>query len=78
MTKGVENMPEIAAWSERIKAFRYINHESQAEFAANVGVSEDEISLIECGRANPRLDTLQKLAAYMNITVSDLLLTKER
>ncbi len=66
-------MPEREALAKHLKEFRKINKETQFEFAANVGISIEELSLIEREIANPSLDTLQKIAAYTGSTVSELL-----
>lgn len=46
--------------------------------ACDTGLSIEEISLIERGKTDPKLSTLQKLAAYMGVTVSTLLDTEQR
>lgn len=51
--------------------------ESQEDFSANTGVSVEEISLIEREKANPKLSTMQRFTAYMDITVADLLQIEE-
>lgn len=66
-------MPERAALAKRVTEFRKAAKESQLKFAEHTGISADEISLIERGAVNVTLDTLQKLAAYMDTTVSELL-----
>ncbi len=66
-------MPEREALAKYLKEFRKINKETQFEFAANVGISIEELSLMEREIANPSLDTLQKIAAYTGNTVSELL-----
>ena len=66
-------MPEREALAKYLKEFRKINKETQFEFAANVGISIEELSLMEREITNPSLDTLQKIAAYTGNTVSELL-----
>lgn len=66
-------MPERNVLAKRVKEFRKKENESQRKFAEHTGVSEDEISQIERGLANPALGTVQKIAAYMGNTVSELL-----
>ena len=41
--------------------------------ASEMGLSTEEISLLERGKTDPKLSTLQKIAAHMGITVSELL-----
>ena len=43
------------------------------EFSEKTGLSIEEISLLERVGTDPKLSTLQSLAAYMDLTVSDLL-----
>lgn len=66
-------MPEIEVLGKRLKAYRCLNKETQEEFAEHVGISMEEVSNIERCNTDPRLSTIQKIAAYMGETVSDLL-----
>ena len=66
-------MPEISALAKRVKAYRESLGETQFELSGEIGISIEELSLIERGEANPRLSTMQKIAAHMGITVSALL-----
>lgn len=70
-------MPEIDILAKNLKKKRDELHETQFVFASNCGISTDEISLIERGKTDPKLSTLQSIAAYANITVSDLLKIEE-
>ena len=66
-------MPEIRALAKRVRAYRESLGETQFELSGEIGISIEELSLIERGEANPRLSTMQKIAAHMGITVSALL-----
>lgn len=66
-------MPEISALAKKVKTYRRNIKKSQFELSCEIGISIDELSLIEREKANPRLSTVQKIAAHMGITVSDLL-----
>lgn len=66
-------MPELKALAKKSKAVRKAMHENQAEFAANCGISTETLSLIEREKSDPRLSTIQKIAAYTDCTVSELL-----
>ena len=66
-------MPEISALAKRVKACRESLGETQFELSVEIGISIEELGLIERGEANPRLSTMQKIAAHMGITVSALL-----
>lgn len=66
-------MDEQSILSKKLKSIREEINESQMEFAYNCGISTETLSLIEREKVNPNLDTLQKIAAYLGITVSELL-----
>lgn len=70
-------MTEHEALAKRLKAIRTKKNETQFEFAGNCGVSDDLISQIETEKANPRLSSLQDIASYLGITVSELLKIEE-
>ena len=66
-------MPEREALAKYLKEYRKIYNETQVEFAFHIGISVEELSLLERLKGNPNLNTLQKIAAYTGDTVSDLL-----
>lgn len=66
-------MPEKEALANCILQFRHEHCESQEAFAFHCGISKESLSSIERGKANPTLGTLQNMAAYMGVTVSDML-----
>ena len=70
-------MPEISALAKRVRSYRESLGETQFELSGEIGISIEELSLIERGQANPRLSTMQKIAAHMGITVSALLDVEE-
>lgn len=70
-------MPELVALAKKVKSLRKELNETQLVFGLNCGLSEDVISQLENQRTNPKLSTLQNIAAYTNVTVSDLLKTEE-
>ena len=51
--------------------------ESQIEFAAHCGISTEALSLLEREQSDPKLSTIQKVAAYTDYTVADLLNMKQ-
>lgn len=71
-------MPETDALAKRVKAYRKQLSKNQFEMASEMGISIEEISLIERGKTDPKLSTLQKIAAHMGITVSSLLEVEEK
>lgn len=67
-------MPELMIFAVRMKKIRTKMGLTQAEFAAMVGISEEEVSLIEREKLTDiKLSTLQKVAAMTGLTVSELL-----
>lgn len=66
------SQPEHLVLAKRVRALRKAHGESQDDFAANVGITTKLLSLIENGLTNPKLSTLQKIAAYTDVTVTDL------
>ena len=66
-------MPETDALAQKVKEYRQAQSMTQFDMACESGLSIEEISLIERGKTDPKLSTLQKIAAYMGITVSSLL-----
>lgn len=70
-------MPEIEALSYNLKKIRKSMNISQIDFAADCGISTEILSLLEREKTDPRLSTLQKIAAYVNCDVSELLSKKE-
>ena len=69
-------MSENEVLSIKVKADRKKKQESQIVFAENCDISTKTLSKIENSTADPRLSTLQKLAAYTGETVSELLHTE--
>ena len=67
-------MPKLRIFAVRVKKIRTKMGLTQAEFAAMVGISEEEVSLIEREKlTDVKLSTLQKVAALTGLTVSELL-----
>ena len=67
-------MPELTIFAVRMKKIRTKMGLTQAEFAAMVGISEEEVSLIEREKLpDIKLSTLQKVAAMAGLNVSELL-----
>ena len=67
-------MPDLRSFAVRFKKKQAKMGLTQAEFAAMVGISEEEVSLIEREKlSDVKLSTLQKVAAMTGLTVSELL-----
>jgi len=66
-------MPELISLADKIKKYRHENHQSQFDFAFDCEISDDCLRMLENMTGNPRLETIQKIAHKMGITVSELL-----
>lgn len=59
--------------ARKLREFRKEQKLNQFEFAEDCGISKDTLSLIECGKENVTIDTLQLLSARMDKSISELL-----
>lgn len=66
-------MPEYEILAKKLKKIRKAMNESQLDFAAHCDLCPELVSKIENERTDPKISTLQKIAAYTDLTVSDLL-----
>ncbi len=71
--RGGDKMPELKALAINTRERRIKKKETQLIFGLNCGLSEDEICKIENQRTDPKLSTIQHIAAYTGSSVSDLL-----
>ena len=70
-------MPESKTLAANILRLRKKMNKTQYEFAAESGISVEILSLLERQKTDPKLSTIQKIAAYTGYTVSELLTKKE-
>lgn len=66
-------MPEIEALAYNLKRLRRKMHATQFEFASECGISTETLSILECEKGDPKLSTLQKIAAYADCEVAELI-----
>ena len=66
-------MSENEIIAKNIKVIRKALGESQIDFAANCGLSVEALSLLERNKSDPKLSTLQKVAVYIDRSVSYLI-----
>ncbi|MBP3480402.1 MAG: helix-turn-helix transcriptional regulator [Clostridia bacterium] len=66
-------MDDMTLLAKKIRAARKKLRQSQTEFAFNCDISVETLSLIEREETDPRLSTIQKIAAYLGTTVRELL-----
>ena len=71
-------MPETKILAENLKKIRKNMKKSQMEFAAECGISTEILSLIEREKTDPKLSTIQKIAAYTDYTVAELVTNNEK
>jgi XRE family aerobic/anaerobic benzoate catabolism transcriptional regulator len=57
---------------QRIRSTRLRNGQTQEGLARDADVSNGTIIRIEMGRNNPNLDTLAKIAAALDVPISEL------
>lgn len=58
---------------ERIKKVRLEKHLTQKELGKKIGgVSQQQIGQWETGKANPKIETIRKIAAALGVFMSDL------
>lgn len=60
-------------FSERLKTLRIEKSLTQNQLAQELGLSNKTISVYEKGASSPTLDTLEKIAAYFDVTVDYLI-----
>jgi transcriptional regulator with XRE-family HTH domain len=57
----------------RIRELRKLKGVSQARLAITAGMDPATLNRLEQGKANPNIKTLEKLAAALSVSVSELL-----
>jgi transcriptional regulator with XRE-family HTH domain len=70
--KGNDDL--LALFGEQLKNFRKERGISQEELAFRAGLDRTYISGLECGKRNPTLKILVKLAVSLNMKPSELLM----
>ncbi len=61
------------SFSEKLKRFRQKMDLNQKQFAQALGIPYQMISRYENDKASPSIDTVQKIADSLNISISELL-----
>lgn len=69
-------MPECEILAKNLKVIRKKMKKSQIDFAAECGISKEILSLMERQKTDPKLSTIQKVAAYTDCSVAELLTKK--
>jgi Predicted transcriptional regulators len=58
---------------KNIKRFREDKHITQEELAEHLNVSRQAVSNWECGKTEPDIETLHKIATFLDISVEELI-----
>ncbi len=66
-------MPECEALSYNLRRIRKKMHKNQFEFAEECGICVETLSTLEREQGDPKLSTLQKIAAYADCEVAELI-----
>ena len=66
-------MPELEALARNLKLIRKVKKMNQENFAFECGISIETLSLLECEKVDPKLSTIQKIAAYVGCETPELL-----
>ena len=62
----------MLSFSNSLKNLRKSRRMTQAELAAELGLSKSTISMYECGKREPELEVLKKLAAFFGVDMNEL------
>lgn len=57
----------------KIKEIRIKKGITQKELAEKLGTSQQNLAQYECGKRNPKLETVKKIADALNVFMSDLI-----
>ena len=60
-------------FNENLKEARLKSGFSQKDVAENIGVAKSTYSLYESGSREPNVNTIKKLASYLNVSADELL-----
>jgi DNA-binding XRE family transcriptional regulator len=74
---GAISSGKAPAISEVVRTLRRLHGLTRAAFAMKAGISEESLKRIEQGRANPTLETLERLLALGSLTLTVRVLTSE-
>lgn len=66
-------MPEYEALARNLKLIRKVMKINQENFASECGICIEMLSAYECEKGDPKLSTLQKIAAYVGCETPELL-----
>jgi transcriptional regulator with XRE-family HTH domain len=64
--------------AEQLRAWRKASGLTQGELEKNAGLAHNAVSRIEQGEVSPKLDTIEKIARAMAISVEELQFLKPR
>lgn len=72
----MQNSQIAKALARNVRRFRKLKGWTQDELAAKLRIEQTAVSLIENGRSNPTLQTLEAIAASLDVRFVDLFETR--
>ena len=70
MPSSSQELPSAPSKGELIRTLRNRRGMTQEQLAEKSGISEWQLSRIECGKAEPSRDTLERVAPWLGVTVA--------
>ena len=64
--------PSLPSLNEQIRLWRVAQKLTQAALEEKAGLSHNTVSRIECGSVSPRIDTIDRIAQALDISVEQL------
>lgn len=62
----------LPSLGDQIRQWRLARKMTQSELEQNAGLSHNTVSRIECGAVSPRLDTIERIAQALNVSIEQL------
>jgi transcriptional regulator with XRE-family HTH domain len=69
----VDNQSPTAVFSKALKYYLYLNEKTQQDLIKDLNISSSTLSQWVNGKMFPRMDKVEMLASYFNITTADLM-----
>lgn len=69
----MDNQSPTAVFSKALKYYLYLNEKTQQDLIKDLNISSSTLSQWVNGKMFPRMDKVEMLASYFNITTADLM-----
>jgi transcriptional regulator with XRE-family HTH domain len=76
MRRGGSRQKQILA--DNVRVLRAKNRWSQTELAEQAGLTQGSISAIELAQANPRFETIERIAQALDVSIAALFTSERR